>query len=431
VKLTNVKHRRVNDIIGKFKDSINFLIDKCVDNPIFQKTSKKGNVYYKYSSYPKIRKNFYFEWKSLFPTLHTHYCHSSARVTKEILTSWNSWCFKKKRRLDNPVYKKDVARLEKCLCYLEGNNLVLVIEPRTKMYIPLEPNFNYRKLMKEEHGEITIKLNDDKTIDIYIPFKEEVDEREVKSIVGIDINERSVDLVIIGNGQTRLESIDTSQISTNHYTYSLKRRNIAKSIDNDAPIRVKTRKELLDKYGKKERDKNKNDLHDVANQISTMVDLEDSIVVMEDLTDIRQASSREKNLKPWQQKKSKRMRRRLNRWNFRQFQTYLEYKVNSTGHPVEYINPRNTSKKCLKCGKLTKSKGHRFTCKHCGFSMNRHLQATMNIVEKYLLKVDKNVARTDPAERQRMTVLGGEFRETIARGASQVKNNRNDPVSST
>jgi len=68
-KLTKRKYEKIASTITCFKQSVNFLIEKCVENLLFQKTSKKGNVYYEYSSYPKIRKSFYFEWKSLFPHL--------------------------------------------------------------------------------------------------------------------------------------------------------------------------------------------------------------------------------------------------------------------------------------------------------------------------------------------------------------------------
>ena len=298
---------------------------KCVENPLFQKTSKKGNTYYNYSSYPTIRKSFYHEWKAKFPSFHTHYCHSAARVTKEILKSWNSWCGKKHRRLPNPTYKKNAMRLEECLCYLEGNYVVLVIEPHSKLYIPFQPTAHFKKLQTQKPCEITLKLNPDRTVDIFIPFAQEVQPCVVKSLLLIDINERSADFLLVNETTAQVKSLDTSQLSTTHFTYSLKRRNIAQKIAQDAKYRPQKRKALLDKYGKRERQKTTNLMHAVTNEIAEIVEANDALVVLEDLTDIRQVSARQKNLKPHQLKKSKRMRRRLNRWNFRQFQTFLEY----------------------------------------------------------------------------------------------------------
>ncbi|MFX1296862.1 MAG: zinc ribbon domain-containing protein [Promethearchaeota archaeon] len=427
-KLTKRKFEKIIHTIACFKESVNFLIDKCVKNPIFQKISKKGNIYYDYCSYPKIRKNFYYEWKSLFPHLHTHYCHSSARITKDILKSWNSWCFKKRKRLPNPTYKRNSMKLEECLCYLDGNYIVLVVEPRSKLYIPFQPSKHYNLLKTENHGEITLKLNPNRTVDIFIPFITEVKTKEWKSLTSIDINERSVDLITIFPTKVEISRIDTSTISTTHYTYSLKRKNIAKHIDSGAKYQPLIRKRLLNKYGRIERNKNKNDLHEIAKKINEIVNENDSIIVMENLTDIRQSNSRQKNLKKWQKRKSRNMRRRLNRWNFKQFQQYLEYKATSTGHLVEYENPRNTSKKCLKCEKITSSKNQTFVCKHCGFTINRQIQAPINIAEKFLNKRlkksnrNKRVARPVPAERQLMKTMLGElreFKEHIVRDASQ------------
>lgn len=433
LKLTKRKYEKIAYTLKCFKDSVNFLIDKCVENPLFKKVSKKGNVYYNYSSYPKIRKNFYFEWKSLFPHLHTHYCHSSARITKDILKSWNSWCFKKRKRLPNPTYKKNSMKLEECLSYLKESYLILVIEPRSKLYIPFKTNKHYNVLKTDNHGEITLRLSKDRTIDIFIPFISKIEEKTIKSIVGIDINERSVDMLIVNDNQVEFESIDCSEVSTTHYTYSLKRKNIAKSIDNGGKYQPNVRKKLLNKYGRKERNKTKDLIHKLSNKVAGIVEINDSVVVMEDLTNIRQSNSRQKNLKIWQKKKSKKMRRRLNRWNFKQFQSNLKYKANSTGHLVEYINPRNTSVKCLKCGKITRCKSQVFTCKHCGFSINRHFQATFNIIEAFLKS--QNVASSDPAERRQMKTMAGElckFKESIVRDASQCgKVIQNYPILST
>lgn len=312
-------------------------------------------------------------------------------------------------------------KLEADLCYLEGNNIVLVTSPRKKVYIPFVPSTNYDRLRTELNGEITIKVNDDKTITAFVPFKREIDEKSPRNVVGIDINERSVDVAVVKNDCIDFTSIDTSKISTTHYTYSLKRKTITKNFDMNERRKASERKELLGKYGKKERDVTKNELHDLANQVRDIVVENDAVLVMENLTNVRQSSSREKNLLSWQESKSKRLRRRLNRWNFKQFQNYVDYKVRSAGYPVELINPRNTSKTCIKCGKKTECHSEIFTCSSCGFTMNRHLHATMNIVKRYL--DNQHVASADPAEAFQMNVTSGEFCklvETVTGGTSQM-----------
>ncbi|MFX1295347.1 MAG: IS200/IS605 family accessory protein TnpB-related protein [Promethearchaeota archaeon] len=139
---------------------------------------------------------------------------------------------------------------------------------------------------------------------------------------------------MVDEKSAQINSLDTSQLSTTHFTYSLKRRTIAQKIAQEAKYQPQKRKALLDKYSKRERQKTTNTIHTVTNEIAELVETNEAFVVLEDLTNIRQPLARQKNLKSRQRKKSKRMRRRLNRWNFRQFQTYVEYKVKATGHPV-------------------------------------------------------------------------------------------------
>ena len=55
----------IDKVLGKFNESVNFLIQQSVRNPIFEKVSKKGNKYFVYP-YPRIRKSFYCSWKQRF-----------------------------------------------------------------------------------------------------------------------------------------------------------------------------------------------------------------------------------------------------------------------------------------------------------------------------------------------------------------------------
>jgi hypothetical protein len=41
VRLTKGKHEKIIEAVECFKASVNFLIEKCVENPLFQKVSKK------------------------------------------------------------------------------------------------------------------------------------------------------------------------------------------------------------------------------------------------------------------------------------------------------------------------------------------------------------------------------------------------------
>jgi putative transposase len=259
-----------------------------------------------------------------------------------------------------------------------------------------------------------------------------IDVKEPCSFMPIDINERSIDYAMVTLNDLELHSVDTSDVSTTHYTYSLKRRRIQESIDNNVPFRVQKRKELLAKYGKRERNKTKNFLHELTNDLIKKVKDDNPIIVMENLKDIRKASGRQKNLKPWQPLKSKGLRRRLNRWNFGMFQQLLSYKIVATGNAVVKVSARNTSRKCIKCGKNTKCNSSTYTCQYCGFSMNRHLLASINILDNYLAEIgkkaikNKDVASSVPAESDQMKSVVGAFRECV----ETIGGDRNDVMTS-
>jgi len=67
-------------------------------------------------------------------------------------------------------------------------------------------------------------------------------------------------------------------------------------------------------------------------------------------------------------------------WN--QFVQQLSYKVEETGGKIVYVNPKNTTKMCSSCGKLTsKELSDRIhECSLCGLVMDRDLNASKNIL---------------------------------------------------
>jgi putative transposase len=347
----------------------------------------------------------------------------SARITRDILKSWSTWCNKEKRQLPIPKYKKKSMKLENCLCFLADNFVILVIEPRKKLYIPFKPHKHFNRLKTKKHGEISLKLNTNRTVDIFIPFIREIEEKPPKSILGIDTNERSIDMLLVTKDRVEFMSSDISELSTTHYTYSLKQKQIVKKITNGLKYQSNTKRRLLRKYGKREQNKIKDILHNLTNQIVDLAKKNESAVILEDLTGIRKSVTRKKSLKSGLGRRSKRIRRRLNRWNFRQFHTYLEYKINRTGYLVSYQNPSYTSITCLKYGKIANSTSHTFVCRFCGFKINHHFQATVNIVHRFLKNQD--VASSDSAERYQMKMMARElrkFKDSLIGDTSQYNN---------
>jgi IS605 OrfB family transposase len=68
-------------------------------------------------------------------------------------------------------------------------------------------------------------------------------------------------------------------------------------------------------------------------------------------------------------------------WTYTQIFNRLNMKAESLGVQVTKVDPRNTSRKCSKCGEIDKysRKGKKFKCTKCGFELDADLNASKNI----------------------------------------------------
>jgi len=112
-------------------------------------------------------------------------------------------------------------------------------------------------------------------------------------------------------------------------------------------------------------------------------------IVLEKLTGIR-GGARKLTLEERQNKVKtlrKPQRKEVNKWNFFQFEQFLTYKAQAKGCNVVYVDARYTSQRCSKCGHIKKANRKNqsiFKCRLCGFQHNADLNASKNIVLKYL-----------------------------------------------
>jgi len=72
----------------------------------------------------------------------------------------------------------------------------------------------------------------------------------------------------------------------------------------------------------------------------------------------------------------------LHRWRYRDLADKIEYKAEAEGIPVKYVDPRNTSKTCSKCGSKNKvGSSKQYKCINCGVELNRDCNAARNLAE--------------------------------------------------
>jgi len=127
-------------------------------------------------------------------------------------------------------------------------------------------------------------------------------------------------------------------------------------------------KQLLKKISGKEARRMKQRNHEVSKKIIQEAMRQDAgVIIMENLTNIRKRI-----------KANKRVRTRLHRWSFFQLQTMIQYKAESVGLSVIYVNPAYSSQTCSLCGSLGVRQKHLFTCS-CGNQQHSDLNASRNL----------------------------------------------------
>ena len=127
-------------------------------------------------------------------------------------------------------------------------------------------------------------------------------------------------------------------------------------------------KQLLKKISGREGRRMRHVNHELSKQIvEEAIEQEAGIIVLEDLINIRKRI-----------RAGKRMRTRLNRWGFRQLQTFIQYKAEAKGVSVMYVNPAYSSQICSNCDSLGVRERHLFKCS-CGNQQHADWNASRNL----------------------------------------------------
>ena len=74
--------------------------------------------------------------------------------------------------------------------------------------------------------------------------------------------------------------------------------------------------------------------------------------------------------------------KKVSRTVWRTIHRVLKYKAPLYGSFVKEVNPHLTSKSCPRCGWVSRKVGRTFHCVRCGFTLDRQLNASLNIYLK-------------------------------------------------
>ena len=96
--------------------------------------------------------------------------------------------------------------------------------------------------------------------------------------------------------------------------------------------------------------------------------------------------------------KNHRLAKAISDASWGKFTDFIDYKAESAGSQVVYVNPRNTSQECSGCGnKVSKPLSQRTHSCPCGVVMDRDLNASRNILKRATLAMrGSNALRDEP-----------------------------------
>nr|WP_087035860.1 RNA-guided endonuclease TnpB family protein [Thermococcus litoralis] len=349
-----------------YREIVNFLISYAFENNI--------------TSFYRLKKETYKSLRKEYPELPSHYHYTATQMATMIYKSYRKR--KKKGKANGkPVFKKEVIMLDDHLFKLNLEaGVVKLSTPSGRIELEFYPAKYHEKFGDWKIGQAWL-VRTQKGVFINVVFSREVEVREPETFVGVDLNENNVTLSL-PNGEFVQIITHERELRTGYF---VKRRKIQKKLRAG-----KKREELLEKYGRRERNRLDDLYHKLANKIVELAEKYGGIA-LEDLTEIRDSI-----------RYSAEMNGRLHRWSFRKLQSIIEYKAKLKGVRVVFVDPAYTSSLCPVCGGNLSPNGHRVLKCECGFEADRDVVGSWNIS----LRALKMWGVTVPPESQPMKMGG-------------------------
>ncbi|MCL7402294.1 MAG: transposase [Thaumarchaeota archaeon] len=194
---------------------------------------------------------------------------------------------------------------------------------------------------------------------VYITVEKEVEERNPKSVLAVDLGIRWIATTVNSNNpKPKFYGKELRRIK-GHYFYLRRSLALKKAYRAIKRLRHKERRVVNDI------------LHKISRAIVNEALENDSMIVLGKLRGIRKKG------------KGRKFNRKLNNgFPYYRLSQFIEYKAKWLGIKVVKVSEKNTSKACHKCGNKGLRIGSLFKCPKCGYSCNADYNGAVNILKR-------------------------------------------------
>ncbi len=173
----------ITELLRTFRDMVNYCIERALEHGI--------------TSFMRLRKLIYEDFKAKWPGYNTQYCYSAVRIACSMLKSWRKRVRRGQADPNRPPRaRKPFIRFSPLLTKLVDGKLRISVRPRQFIYVKLIYGPYQARFIEAWHrGEVKmgeVVMNDRWVI---IPFIKYVDLEEPSEAIAIDINEGNITAV--------------------------------------------------------------------------------------------------------------------------------------------------------------------------------------------------------------------------------------------
>lgn len=204
-------------ILGELFEAYSEMVRRCLERAV-----KLG-----ITSRKRLHEAVYRELREKYPSYPSHYVYTAITQALAMFKSYRR-LFRRERRVSRPEVDglNSILLDDTHLFWFSWGSLKLATH-KGHIVIPFKVHEHSRKFMNwKVKGSRLVRRNSD--FFLHVTFRKVAEEREPEGVLGIDVNEKSIDLAIIKPDKVRFIKIDISEAKYIRDRYFKKRRKIQK-----------------------------------------------------------------------------------------------------------------------------------------------------------------------------------------------------------